>query len=562
MSGHKTNRKNNCSIFNSRLSKTLVFGLCFILLIILFFPSPLSAQESYDDYAPIFYFEANEELFPIPVEYHIENAILYEFTNDDITLIDDSIDATKLKDYNLENHQNYFLDNTIGTIEGNKIITHYKEQKANFNYTVYTKTFDITSDLTVVQYWLFYAFNKGDLNQHEGDWELVQIEFQNNKPTNVMYSQHHSGQQATWSQIEKTDTHPHVYVSRGSHANYMKSYSGVLGIASDHVGANGLVLTPEQYTLVPLQDQGWLEFRGMWGEINGQEDKILGQSGPNGPKYRADGLMWNDPIGWGASLAPLDQTVLIFEWILYNFVLIFVIILIISLSFFSIKKLKQYKNQGFGSRYFSFLYIDGLNMKSVGNILFITGLIIAIVALFQPWYLVSATINTEQYSSQGMIDIISIDGLQGISVNLPNSNGSIPLGSAFIPFSIVIGIGLILTVANTLGVQTSKKLGKSYLSQGIKLIIPIIFIIVGIIAISMLSTSLVDKEMDNSEISSIFGDIASAPFGGSTQKSIISEEQQIQLQWGLQNGGFLLFISGIICVIGGILERNASKEFF
>jgi len=192
----------------------------------------------------------------------------------------------------------------------------------------------------------------------------------------------------------------------------------------------------------------------------------------------------------------------------------------------------------------------------------VSGLIIAIVALFQPWYLVSAAINTEQYSSQGMIDIISIDGLQGISINLPNSNGPIPLGSAFIPFSIVIGIGLILTVANTLGVQTSKKLGKSYLSQGIKLIIPIIFIIVGIIAISMLSTSLVDKEMDNSEISSIFGDIASAPFGGSTQKSIISEEQQIQLQWGLQNGGFLLFISGIICVIGGILERNASKEFY
>jgi hypothetical protein len=37
---------------------------------------------------------------------------------------------------------------------------------------------------------------------------------------------------------------------------------------------------------------------------------------------------------------------------------------------------------------------------------------------------------------------------------------------------------------------------------------------------------------------------------------------QIQLNWGLGIGGFLLLLSGIILIFAGIFERLADVEFF
>jgi len=550
-------------IYTKSHLSTSFFLVTFFLFLIFILPTcAVNAQEAYDQYAPIFYFEGQEECFPVDVEYHINNAILYEFLNNGNNEIDSSIDSNKLANYSSETYEFYFLDNKLGTINDDNIINDYQEKKGSYNYNIYTNVVDISLDTTVVQYWMFYAFNNGDLNRHEGDWELVQIVFNNNEPSQVMYSQHHSGQKARWDQVDKTGLHPHVYVAYGSHANYFRSYSGMIGIASDHVGSNGFILTPEQYTLVSMQNMSWLEFRGLWGEIQAEEDIFLGQSGPNGPKYRQEGMMWNTPLEWGLSLSQLDSNVLLLEWFLYNFFIIFILITIVSISIFIVKRIKQLKDKGFGKRYFSILYIDGFNLKSIGNMLFILGIIIAIFALFQPWYLVSASVNSDSYTTEGLVDIILIDGIQGISVNIPKSNGPVPLGSAMIPFSILIGIGLLITIIKTFGIQTSNVLGKSYLKQGIKLMIPIIVIIIAIIAISTMTTDIVNGEIADSEITTIFQDISSSPLGGITQKSISTADQTIEIQWGLQLGGFLLLLSGIICFIGGIIERKAAKEFF
>ena len=59
-----------------------------------------------------------------------------------------------------------------------------------------------------------------------------------------MFSQHYAGQTATWNQVEKDGNHVKVYVARGSHANYIKPYSGKIGLASDNVGDNGKILRP------------------------------------------------------------------------------------------------------------------------------------------------------------------------------------------------------------------------------------------------------------------------------------------------------------------------------
>lgn len=45
---------------------------------------------------------------------------------------------------------------------------------------------------------MFYVFNPGEHNQHEGDWEMVQIEIPIAGDKWVGYSQHYSGQRALW----------------------------------------------------------------------------------------------------------------------------------------------------------------------------------------------------------------------------------------------------------------------------------------------------------------------------------------------------------------------------
>ena len=69
-----------------------------------------------------------------------------------------------------------------------------------------------------LQYWFFYAFNDWN-NLHEGDWEMIQLNFDApsarealaRKPTSVGYSQHEGAERASWGddKLELVDgTHP------------------------------------------------------------------------------------------------------------------------------------------------------------------------------------------------------------------------------------------------------------------------------------------------------------------------------------------------------------------
>ena len=69
---------------------------------------------------------------------------------------------------------NYYLDNQRGTVTigDNGIENDYQSKMAALGYKVYAHV-DTTSN--IIQYWFFYAFNGGDLNRHEGDWEMIQV---------------------------------------------------------------------------------------------------------------------------------------------------------------------------------------------------------------------------------------------------------------------------------------------------------------------------------------------------------------------------------------------------
>ncbi|MEE8564866.1 MAG: hypothetical protein V3S79_00610, partial [Candidatus Thermoplasmatota archaeon] len=436
----------------------------------------------------------------------------------------------------------------------------------NLGYTVYSNV-NHSGDLTYIQYWMFYAFNKGILNQHEGDWEMIQILISDGTPTQVMYSQHHSGQKATWSQVEKDGDHIKVYVSRGSHANYLRSYSGVIGIANDIVGANGKKIDYSEYEVVLLESQPWLDFKGRWGwsgitEEEYQEAVILGQTGPYGPQYRNDGSMWS-AIGWGSSLLPANDALFIIELILYNFVTIFIIITLIIICIILYGIYRRKKLTGLGPRIISIFYIDGLNTKSFGNILCIIGIIIAVYSLFNPWYLISTDITVSGYETSGLVNILSIDGINGIQLQFPGITGPLPLGSIMIPFSLLIGVGLIFLIFASVGLSKSKKLGNKYLFRGIRLLIPIIIILLIIISLRLIPfDSLANSGDAGVNIGEVIDSISDSPINGQRYITIQGIDGQIKLNWGLGLGGFLLLFSGILLIIAGILERLANTEFF
>ena len=166
-------------------------------------------------------------------------------------------------------------------------------------------------------------------------------------------------------------------------------------------------------------------------------------------------------------------------------------------------------------------YIDGFNVKSIGNILCIFGLIIAIFALFNPWYLISTDIRVSGYETHGLADMMIIDGINGIQIQVPGLTGPIPMGSIMVPFSLLIGISLVFLIFTSIGISHSKKLGGKYIFRGVRFLIPIVIIIILIMALSMIPIESIANTSDASvDIGDVLNDISSSPMGGQKIVSI------------------------------------------
>ncbi|MBC7128429.1 MAG: Vps62-related protein [Thermoplasmatales archaeon] len=514
------------------------------------------------EFAPILYFEKGEEVYPVAVEYHIKNSNLNKSVDGENILVDSNPSAENLSKYKNPD-ENYYLDNRKGSIDDNGIIEDYINEMEELGYAVYARVTPSGSNI-VIQYWFFYAFNKGPLNIHEGDWEMVQLIIDpSSQPTYAMYSQHNGGQKAEWKDVEKDGNHIKVYVARGSHANYFMYYQGKTGLANDAVGKNGKIIYPDDYNLVILWEKGnhisqqnWIDFAGRWGEFGSAEDELRGKRGPYGPAYRENGEMWNKPVEWGESLSSLSPLMLKLDWFFYNFVLIFMLLTVLSLLIILFSIYRRYKKTGKKSLFF--LSIDGMNAKSIGNILCILGIVIAFLSLLFPWYSVFVDIQAGSYKTPGMVKIISIDGMEGIKLNLMEKNsGLVQFFSFPIPFSYVIGIGLFLFILGFIGIIESRKAGRKYISRGIKLMVPFILIIAVAILISRIPSMQSIPYQD--DIKEIMEKISSSPLKGD-ENLLLPNYGSLHLKWGIDIGAIMLLISGIILIIAGIIEIKAKEE--
>lgn len=520
-------------------------------------------------FAPILQFEENEEVFPVSVDYLLSRANLNQSTDDTSLFITSNPSPVELAGYT-NPESNHYLDNRRGTIDDDTIITDSRNYTELNGYTVYTHVFPNGED-TIVQYWLFYAFNKGPLNTHEGDWEMIQVVVgSDGEPNEAMYSQHLSGQRAAWGQVITNDDHPIVYVARGSHANYFRSYQGLLGLASDQVGKNGKELKPEEYVLVNLgeqydgnhpADQDWLDFAGRWGDFGTAEAELRGKRGPFGPSFREDGSMWAG-VSWGESLPELSSTMLYFDWIVYHFVYIFFAVLGLSIAAAAFIIYRRHKKTGLTIPYSSLFRVYKPNVNSIANILAVAGIVIAAISLFYPWYAIEVDINDGPYQTTDAVDVLTIDGRDGLQVNLLEENsGMVQIGAVPIAFSLIVGAGILLFILRTIGAN-ERQAGRKYISRGIHFWIPVILIIVAVVVLKSLifqiaNTGASDAAVD--EIKDILGTVARQPWGGQTTASYPSFGTT-DLHWGLGLGAYLLIAAGILLVAGGALSIWSGKK--
>jgi hypothetical protein len=166
---------------------------------------------------------------------------------------------------------------------------------------------------TVIQYWFFYAYNDfatshGGVNDHEGDWEGIQVFLKGDEPAWAVYSAHgghgEKARQAWQPQaIELEGTHPVVYVAAGSHANYytpeLDSVEEAFAPGDIVVGGSGGVPWGDPQ---PLDKPWFTQFAGRWGarQWDKPTHKLADARGgpPTGPKFTRQGdirIEWDHP---------------------------------------------------------------------------------------------------------------------------------------------------------------------------------------------------------------------------------------------------------------------------
>ena len=302
--------------------KLISWVLLVVSLILILIPlNTLAASDKITEsnlletYAPVLYFHPEEKVFPWGINSMLYNADLKKLRNKrKVSMPVGSSDLLS------NNSDKLYLDlrNIVPYHDTITSSNNLDNSFKRFPFKVYGRRIDPQKKSThiILQYWLFYPFNDWH-NDHEGDWELIQIHYAKlrHEPDQLTTSHHHSGSVIPWDRVSKINgTHPKIFVAKGSHGNWLTSGNHAVGklwrkvgIFRDKTSGNGMVLYPEniigktndkkqKYTLEEISDlprSSWIYWNGRWGDV-----KVLfwGSRGPESPGFQEK---WKNPIKWG-----------------------------------------------------------------------------------------------------------------------------------------------------------------------------------------------------------------------------------------------------------------------
>jgi hypothetical protein len=148
-----------------------------------------------------------------------------------------------------------------------------------------------------LQYWFFFYYDdKGllGLEQHEGDWEVLQIRIgENSDPDAVTFARHATADCLSWGQVRLAETEDGpvavVHPARGSHAPLPHPGSFAAPGVPDHNDGLGPLVRPRLETIAD-DGPGWALWPGRWGSTRRRE--YFEANSPRGPRAHP---CWWDP---------------------------------------------------------------------------------------------------------------------------------------------------------------------------------------------------------------------------------------------------------------------------
>jgi len=187
------------------------------------------------------------------------------------------------------------------------------------------------------------------------------------------------------------------------------------------------------------------------------------------------------------------------------------------------------------------------------------GVVIFIFAMFQPWYIIKADVNTESFNTGGLKDIIKIDGVNGVILNKDLFKGiELPAQGSFNIILLLIVLG---SIFGLLGAKSLRSFGKNYIKSGIFGLIPFILIVLFAIFLPSIVSALtanIPAIKENFVVDAFVTDftksVASQPISGEYTKNLtVPVKLDLKIQWGLEAGMWMFLAAGITKIIGGIL---------
>lgn len=524
-------------------------------------PSRSAATTNQDlaaTYAPELHFSAGEAFYPTSVDYIIGSSTVDQRNpTGSPTVVDPAPTPSTLGS---NTSTDLYLNNKLGSLKA--IAADYTANGRPLGYYAYVHLVDQGS-VKIIQYWLFYAYNNGPLNDHQGDIEVVQVFLDSSgNPTSALFSQHFSGENAVWSDVEKTQgTHPVVYVAQGSHANYFRSYQGRIGIENDVVSNDGLVISPSQLNLVVLANQSWLNFAGRWGYWGTDLQVAQGQAGPYGPVFNQDGIRWAHPFEYESQTLAVGSNYFIVAWLAANFLLIFIAYIAIRAAW---KTYRIYGHSRKGELRTRSLLKGRLGIAVV---LVVVGVVITVAALFLPWYQVSSSSQSGPLGALGNVNLVNLDGINGLRINFfagassDASSGYSTLVSTQIPFAIILGAGIVLLFLDLVGFS-GKPLKWKFAAGAVSTLLPFLLIIIFMMMLPSLlpwASLLLPGRNVPSGVNTMVQAVASNPISG-TAIQTFPVVGSTTVTWGFGIGAYLFLAAALLRLVGAVVAGGAKRK--
>lgn len=161
-----------------------------------------------------------------------------------------------------------------------------------------------------------------------------------------------------------------------------------------------------------------------------------------------------------------------------------------------------------------------------------------------------ANVQAGDYSTNGWVEMVRIDGMRGIQINELIAGGALPKPVSWLPVPLgwVLLFFFVWSVYSIVKAPTARKRGWKLVRGGF-----VILIIFGIVYFMVTRLPSQVPSSSPEELRQMMEFIAAAPLGGTATRTF-GIYGSMDLQWGLELGGYMLFFSGVLQLFGGFME--------